>query len=88
MSTYRIPNIDNRPPQLSELGYWADIRFDASDASPDYIGLNPVAEADTGSTNTTWKIYKLYYADAASVNIVEIRLGYGSWTGRASITGF
>lgn len=88
MSTYKIPDVNNRPPQLAELGYYADIRFDPDDETPDFIGLNVTAGAGTGSTTETWKVYKMYYADAASVNILEIRLGYGSWSGRASITGF
>ncbi len=88
MSTYKQTDVNNRPPQLSDLGFYADVRFDPNDATPDYIGLNTVAQADTGSTNTTWKVYRFYYASAASTSVSEIRFAYGSWSGRASLPGF
>ena len=85
-SSYRIPNIDNRPPQLGDLGWAGDIRFDPDDGTPDYIGLNVACGASTASND--WKVYKFYYASAASTTVAEIRLGYGTWAGRASLTGF
>jgi hypothetical protein len=85
-STYQIPNINNKPPQLGDLGWGGDIRFDPHDGTPDFIGINVACGASTA--NTDWKVYKFFYASAASTTVAEIRLGYGSWGGRAAITGF
>lgn len=79
-TTYRIPVIDDRPPVLSDLGFYADIRFDASDAAPDYIGLNSIKGA--ADDDNDWKIYKFTYSGA---DVTRIQLAYGSWTNRTSI---
>lgn len=79
-STYRIPNIGNKPPQLSDSGFYADIRFDTSDAQPTYIGLNALNGASEDSLD--WKIYKFTYS---SNDVTRIQLSYGSWSGRASL---
>ena len=80
MSTYRNPVINNTKPQLGDLGFWADIRFDADDSAPTYIGLH---ETNGASTSTdTWKLYKFTYSGS---NVTRIQLGYGAWDNRASI---
>ena len=86
MSTYKNESVNNRPPQLVDISFFGDVRFDPNDDVPDYIGLNVTCGASTA--NTDWKVYKFYYASAASSSLAEIRLGYGSWVDRASITGF
>lgn len=86
MSTYRKPLIDNRPPDINDLGIYGDIKFDPHDDTPDFVGLHVTCGASTA--NTEWKVYKFYYASAASTTVNEIRMGYGSWADRASITGF
>lgn len=80
MSTYSIPNINSVKPQLSDLGYWADIRFDADDSAPTYIGLHLTNGADTA--DTSWKVYKFTYSGS---NATRIQLAYGSWDNRASL---
>lgn len=79
-STYQTPAVNERPPMLSDLGFFADIQFDASDAAPNYIGLNILKGASDGATD--WKIYKFTYSGA---NITRIQLAYGTWTGRAAL---
>ena len=81
MSTYRIPTLNNRPPELVDLGFYADIRFDANDAAPIYIGLNITDGAST-STDTGWKIYKFTYS---SGNVTRIQLEYGAWDNRVAL---
>lgn len=80
MSTYKIPEINGLKPQMSDLGYFADIQFDPSDAVPIYIGMN----VDKGASDaaTTWKVYKFTYSGS---DVTRIQLAYGSWTGRASL---
>ena len=80
MSTYQTPNVNNRPPNLSDLGFYADIQFDTSDAAPIYIGLNIVKGASDAATD--WKVYKFTYSGS---DVTRIQLAYGSWTGRASL---
>ncbi len=80
MSTYEIPNINNKPPQLVDMGMYADIRLDPDSSQPNYIGLNLVSNQATSSLD--WKIYKIFWS---STNITEIRMAYGSWDGRASL---
>ena len=79
MSTYTVPNINNKPPQLSDLGFYADIRFDADDSAPTYVGLNVLNGANPASTD--WKIYKFTYSGA---NTTRIQLAYGTWDDRAT----
>ena len=80
-NTYKLPiNINNRPPQIVDLGWFADIQFDASDAAPDYIGLNILKGASDGATD--WKIYKFTYSGD---NVTRIQLAYGTWTGRIAL---
>lgn len=80
MSTYRKPNLDNYPPAVVDSGFYCDIRYDASDAAPDYIGLHTEMGADT-VTNSQWKILKFTYSGS---DITRIQVAYGTWTDRAS----
>ena len=83
MTTYSIPEINNRPPQPVDMGYWADIRFDEDDSLPTYIGLNLTTNAAT--TSTDWKVYKFEYSGSNTGNATRIQLAYGSWDGRAAL---
>jgi hypothetical protein len=80
MSTYSLPNINQRPPQPVDLGFWADIRFDADDSQPTYIGLNLTNGASIDEPS--WKVYKFTYS---SSNVTRIQLAYGSWNSRATL---
>ena len=80
MSTYSIPFINGTKPQLTDAGFYADIRFDADDSLPVYIGLS-----DTNGNSTSsgfWKIYKFTYSGS---NVTRIQLNYGAWDNRASL---
>ncbi len=80
MSTYSLPLVNNRPPDLVDLGFYADIQFDPSDAAPVYIGLNVTKGASNSATD--WKIYKFSYSGS---DVTRIQLAYGSWTGRSGL---
>lgn len=80
MSTYRIPNINNKPPQIGDLGFYCDIRFDVDDSAPTYIGLNVTNGADV-TTDNDWKILKFTYSGS---NVTRIQTAYGNWTARAT----
>jgi hypothetical protein len=80
MSTYTIPNINDYKPKIVDAAFYADIRFDADDTAPDYIGLH---ETNGASTSTaTWKIYKFTYSGGA---VTRIQLAYGAWDNRATL---
>lgn len=81
MSTYQIPNVNNKPPQLGDLAFYCDIRFDTSDAAPIYIGLNVTNGASANATD--WKILKFTYSGS---DVTRIQTAYGSWTGRAGLS--
>lgn len=57
-----------------------DIRFDANDSAPIYIGLNPSTNASDDSV--AWVIYKFTYSGS---NVTRIQKATGTWTGRASL---
>lgn len=80
MSTYQIPNINNKPPQLADLAFYSDIRYDADDSQPTYIGLNVLCGADTANLRD-WKLYKFTYSGS---NVTRIQVAYGNWTNRAT----
>lgn len=82
MSTYRQENVNQRPPQLVDAGFFADIRFDPNDGKPTYTGLNVDNGASTTSDN--WKVYKFSY-NGTSSNVTRIQLAYGAWDDRASL---
>ena len=79
MSTYVLPNLNQRPPQPVDLGWWSDIRFDPSDAQPTYIGLHTIKGASTSDLG--WKLFYFQYSGTA---VTEIQLAYSSWDLRAS----
>lgn len=81
MSTYTIPNVNNNKPQLADLGFYSDIRFDADDSAPVYIGLNVTNTAPT--SNNDWKIYKFTYSGS---NTTRIQSQTGVWDNRASLS--
>jgi len=58
----------------------ADIRFDPSDAQPDYIGLAQQESADTAESY--WVIYKFTYSDSSIVRIQKAR---GAWDDRVTL---
>ena len=79
-STYKNVSINNRPPQLVDSAFFADIRFDPNDVTPIYIGLNKLNGAPTNSAD--WKIYKFTYSSGV---VTRIQLAYGSWDGRVAL---
>lgn len=79
-TSYRTPNLGAMRPKPSDMGFYADIQFDASDAAPIYIGLNLLKGASNAATD--WKIYKFTYSGS---DVTRIQLAYGSWTGRAAL---
>lgn len=80
MSTYTIPNINDYKPKLTDSAFYADIRYDADDAAPDYVGLHPTNGAATSDSG--WKIYKFTYVGGA---VTRIQLAYGTWDGRVAL---
>jgi len=78
VETYRLPTVNNRPLVPADMGVYADIRFDADDTAPTYIGLHLLEDAPTSDTN--WKIYKFTYGSGTA--ITRIQLAYASWDGR------
>ena len=78
MSSYQIPNINNRLPSLVDAGFYADIRFDADSSAPVYVGMN--IYTNTSDDDITWKLYKFTYSGSS---ISRVQLAYGSWTNRA-----
>lgn len=80
MSTYTFPDVNNRPPILSDLGFFADIQFDPNDSAPDYIGLH--ITRGTADTSTDWKVYKFTYSGA---NVTRIQLAYGAYSNRVNL---
>jgi hypothetical protein len=81
MGTYRKPNLDNFPPQVVDSGFYGDIRFDADDTAPNYIGLHVTNGADT-LNNSDWKILKFTYSSSATT---RIQMAYGAWSNRVSL---
>ena len=80
MSTYNIPNVNNKPPQVVDSGFYCDILYDANDSAPVYIGMNVTNGANT-ATNQDWKILKLTYSGA---DVTRIQTAYGNWVDRAT----
>lgn len=80
MATFKAQDINHKLPRIVDAGIFGDIRFDASDAAPDYIGLNRTNGA--AITDTDWKIYKFTYV---GVDVTRIQLAYGSWSGRVAL---
>lgn len=78
-NTYKSPSINQRPPQITDSAFYSDIRFDADDSLPDYVGLHIQNGAST--TDTEWKLYKFTYNGS---NVTRIQVAYGSWDDRAT----
>lgn len=57
----------------------AKVKFDASDASPTYIGVNADSTATDGATD--WTLYKFTYSGS---DVTQIVRKVGSWTDRAT----
>lgn len=81
MSTYSIPIVNDKVPELVDLGFYCDIRFDVDDSAPTYIGLN-VTNAALTSRND-WKIYKFTYSGS---NTTRIQSQTGIWDNRAVLS--
>jgi len=80
MATYRFTDINHKLPQITDAGYYGDIRFDHSDDTPTYIGLHLTKGVSTD--DGSWKIYKFTYT---GTNVNHIELAYGSWDARATL---
>ncbi len=80
-STYQIPLVNNKPPQLADLAFYADILFDPDDSKPDYIGMNVLMGANTANA-FDWKVLKFTYSGA---NVTRIQTAYGTWSSRVSL---
>ena len=82
-TTYETPSLNHKTPILSDAGFYADIRFDANDAAPDYIGLHPSSGAATDGTDPkNWKVYKFTYSGS---DVTRIQLAYGAWNDRVAL---
>lgn len=82
MTTYKIPVLNDRVPQITDSGFYGDIRFDPDDQVPFYIGThtdNGAATSDTG-----WKVLKFTYSGTTG-STTRIQLAYGAWDNRASL---
>ena len=79
-STYQAVVLNSRLVTTVDSAFYADIRYDASDTAPDYIGLNITNGADTATAD--WKVYKFTYSSSA---VTRIQVAYGTWDGRAAL---
>ena len=77
---YRSPIVGQQRAVASDLGFYADIRFDPDDSQPDFIGLN-LSNGAAGSASD-WKVYKFSYTGTA---VTRIQLAYGAWDDRVSL---
>ena len=80
MSTYRTPQVGAKRPSPVDLGFYCDIRFDADDSAPVYIGMHVTSGA--AESDLEWKILKFSYSGTA---VTRIQTAYGSWTDRGSL---
>ncbi len=80
MSTYKYLSVNNQTPTLVDEAVYGDVRFDASDALPDYVGMHLTNGAAT--TNSEWKIYKFTYSGS---DATRIQLAYGAWDSRTGL---
>lgn len=75
-----LTEIDLNIPSMRVSGVrYADVRFDADDSAPDYIGLaaEAIATSDDG-----WIVYKFTYSGA---NVTRIQKTKGAWDDRLSL---
>ena len=80
MADYRIPTVNDRAPDLTDCGYYAEILGDPNINIPTYLGLHLVKGASQSDLN--WKIYKFFYTGTGNT---EIQLAYGAWSSRTSL---
>jgi len=80
VSTYRFPKVNEVRPQIADIAFYADVRFDPTADAPVYIGLH-VTNGESESS-TDWKVLKFSYSGTA---ITRIQTAYGSWAGRAAL---
>lgn len=78
MATYKAQDINHKLPRIMDAAIWGDVRYDASDALPDYVGMNRTNGAATSATD--WKIFKFTYSGS---DATRIQLAYGKWDDRA-----
>ncbi len=79
MSTYQQPKVTQGPPTITDAGIWGEVRYDADDSAPTYIGMHVTQGESTASTD--WKLLKFTYSGS---NVTRIQLTYNSWDNRAS----
>lgn len=65
---------------LNEVYNFAEVRFDADDSAPIYIGKNPTLGAATSDEG--WLIYKFTYSGS---NVTRIQKARGKWDERAGL---
>lgn len=80
MSTYTSPIISNRPPEVVDLAFYADIRYDVDDSAPIYIGMNVTNGSPTSGLD--WKVLKFTYSGS---NVIRIQVAYGAWDSRIAL---
>ncbi len=59
---------------------WRNIKYDASDSQPNYIGLN--LDADALDSDSDWEIFKFTYSGS---NVTQILRKTGTWSGRVAL---
>ncbi len=71
-------------PGLNELQHDTimarDIRYDANDSAPDYIGMHAETDGDTAAVG--WIIYKFTYSGS---DVTRIQKTKGIWDDRATL---
>lgn len=81
MNTYSLASLNNLQVQPVDSSFWGDIRYDANDAAPVYIGMHLMNNVATSATD--WKIIKFTYDGNSKVT--RMQLAYGAWDNRASL---
>ena len=76
-STYQLININNRPPQLVDDDFYADIKYDNSDPTNVYIGLNTLY--NISENDFSWKVFRLVYSSGVWQRASFV---YGPWSNR------
>ena len=79
-NAYQLPIVNGQRADPVDLGWNCDVRFDASDNLPTYIGLHLINGAAT--TDLSWKIFKFTYSGS---DTTRIQTAYGAWDSRASL---
>jgi len=79
-STYQSVIINGRLVTPVDSGFYTDIRYDPSDALPNYIGMNLTNGAAESASD--WKVLKLTYSGS---DVTRIQVTYGTWTDRTDL---